>query len=1025
MALQEHAGDRPMTVTLVTVTWPAAERPSHFMAADLPREGAFQAASDDAGWILVFRSATKAARWALQWLANGPSRAARPAILLHTGEAGASFEALLRTAGSASLDHVTSEAAALQPQLRPGQVLCSAATALLLNARQPADLRVLGEIGDPGCGPPRLHRVVPAGDTQPDLIVGALPVWHNSFIGRASALRELRERLDEGRLVTVTGPAGVGKTRFAAEAARRCQQTSETPVRFVSLQECATPERLPELLLSAFHQPLDGGDARQQLLDAAAPWTGLLVLDNFEHLLEGGAQLVERLLDAARGLRCLVTSRERLELAGEHVHELAPLTTPTSANARDAACAESVQLLLDRLAEARGERPQDGQLDAALIEVCCQLDGLPLALELAAARLAAGAGTEDLGALLDTLALCDGEGITADGRHQSLRAAIDWSYRRLEPELQRFFRQLAVFGGSWTLEAAEDVCNEPFAIDYLEALHRASLVLVEEHGGDLRYRLLEAMRAFGAEQLTAEGEADIVAARHYEIFLGYARSLGDTLEHQGESAGVLARLDGDLGNYRTALAWARMASPAAALNLAAALWRFWLVRGYWREAHAILAGLAKAMDDLTADDQIRLLGWLGHLEYRLGHNPAAHQRLEQAAELASQLGNREAGSHAVNELGKLCWAEGDYARARALFEQALAARRELGNPWGVAATLANLGAVVAAQGEPQQARALVEEGLSIRRRIADRRGEANSLNNLGVLAYQLGDWSEALELLAASSAIRRDLGDQAGVASCLNDAGSIALARGDLVRALDDFAESLELRRELGDLRGVARTLNNLGIVAKEQADFDSARACYEEALALNQQLDDPRGLGMTATNLGDVCLADHDPAAAEQYFRQALAIAEQLGDRRGLALAETNLGHVAALTSEAAAAERHYRASLAVSERLGDAWLSAANHHGLGEIAMALGDLAVTRQEFARSLHLRRGIQDLPGIADSLRGMAAAFSAGGRPQWADPLIAAAEAVNDESLSTSPEAPLDWRSAIEFALQHAGQLDAP
>ena len=837
-----------------------------------------------------------------------------------------------------------------------------------------------------------------AGLVRADVDGQGLPSWRTSFVGRRDELARAEALLSNRGLVTITGPAGVGKTRLAAEAASRVRAAAGREIAYVSLQEIGDGGHLPGAILAAMNRPQQGDrSVADQAVDALREFGGLLVLDNLEHLLDDGVPLVMAILQACHTLTMMVTSRERLGLAGEQILALTPLDP----------AAEALDLLADRVRAARPELGDGALRRPGLARLCARLDGLPLAVELAAAQIATDPDADWAEALGDGLSLTGQDG--GEPRHSSLRAAIDWGYRLLRPDVQEFFRAAAVFRGSWSLEAAEAVSDDPFAIDHLEALHRASLIVVESRGDVVRYRLLEAMRAFAAESLVATGLADEVAAKHYQAYLATAQECSQALEHDGESPALLARLETEQENLRAAMAWSLKQGAHAAFPLAAALWRFWLVRGYWREAYATLETI---LDDpaLDAAQRIQALGWLGHLAYRLGRNPEAVERLQASLALAEPAGDRSACGHALNELGKVAWASADYQRARELFEQALVIRRELDNPWSIAATLANLGAVTAAEGDVAAARELVAEGLAIRERIEDRRGVAASLNNLGVLAYQASDLAEATALLERSTAMRRELGDQPGLASCLNDAGSVALARGDLEAAAEKLTESLALRRRLGDRRGVARTLNNLGIIATQRQDYAAAAACYDEAMRIQDAIGDVRGVAMTANNLGDVGLAAGDRPAAKRHFRRALDLAAELGDRRGVALAELNLGHVAAAAEDWSTALARYQAGLDLSHELDDRWLQAVGHQARGTLALRTGALADARIALATSLELRCQLADLAGLAETLTSAAEALRAGVDPAAAERLEAAAQALQADE-------PIDWRGAVAHALR--------
>ena len=651
-----------------------------------------------------------------------------------------------------------------------------------------------------------------------------LPLQFTRFFGREEELARLSETLllPETRLVTVTGPGGTGKTRLALEAAARLAAAGPFggAIWFAELADLREADLIAEAVAGALRASRPAG---KELLDVAAEAlsgyaTPLLVLDNFEHLIEGGASVVQALLARVPALRCLVTSRRLLGIAGERELALGPLPTPNGGEHSPEALSlfESVRLFVDRAQAVRPDFQVTGRNAPAVAQLCDALEGIPLAIELAAARaqvLTPSQMLSQIGNRFDFL-VSRTRGVAE--RQRTLRAAVDWSYRLLSPELQRFFAQLSVFRGGWGVEAAEAVCEEPLALDHLAQLRECSLVLSEESttggGGqsEMRFRMLETLREYARERLAESiGAADAVRARHLDWFLRLAEEAGPKLDGP-EQAQWLERLETEGDNLRAALAEAREAGKDSAeratafLRLAAALALFWSIRGHFHEGRAWLAG-ALGQEQLPT--------------------PSAE--------------TRDLRAEALRAAGNLAWFQGAFAAAASLLEEALALKREAGDQQGVARLLTALANVAADRGDHAAARARHEEALQVHREAGNGAGVARSLGDLADLAIGRGEHAAARGMLEEALALGREAGDKHVVARSLAYLGVLERAQGDPAAAAARHEEALALRRETGDARGGAIALHNLGDLAKEQGDPAAARALFEEGLALAREIGD------------------------------------------------------------------------------------------------------------------------------------------------------------------------------------------
>jgi tetratricopeptide (TPR) repeat protein len=513
----------------------------------------------------------------------------------------------------------------------------------------------------------------------------------------------------------------------------------------------------------------------------------------------------------------------------------------------------------------------------------------------------------------------------SDPRHRSLRATLDWSYQLLSPELRRFFAQLSEFRGSWTLEAAEAVCEEPKAWEYLEQLRECSLVQADEVEGEMRFRLLETLREYSAEQLSTD-ETTALRRRHAAFFLAMAETAEPRLTGP-EQKEWLGRLEREHDNLRAALEWASEAATdpggcqdvEVGLRMGGALWRFWDIRGHAAEARARLVGLlALPAAERRTPERVRALHAAGWLAYRLSDYEAARQFSEESLAIARELNDRWNVAASTYTLASAARDQSEYEAARSLYEKSLALWRALEDHWGAASCLCDLGLVANAQSSYDEARARLEESLALCRQIDDRRGVARSLRYLGVIAYGQGKYAVARALFEESLAIQQALGDKGGIAQSLFHLGGVAVQQNDDAAARALFEESLSLARELGARGDVAAALGNLGIIAMRAGEMGRAAAQFEESLALCRELGDRRGIAWSLANLGDLALARGYWQAAASLYTESLAIRCETGQKRGIAESLEELAAVANGKGQAEQAARIFGAAATLRHQIG-----------------------------------------------------------------------------------------------------------
>jgi predicted ATPase/DNA-binding SARP family transcriptional activator len=743
-----------------------------------------------------------------------------------------------------------------------------------------------------------------------------LPVQFTRFFGREEEIAWLTGALRApagtreagGRLVTLTGPGGSGKTRLAIAVAGRLQEEFAGAVWFVPLAEVAEARRIGDAIRDAMHLPPSAeGEPLEQVVAALAPQASLLLLDNFEQLVGEGSLTVRYLLERVPRLTCVVTSRQRLGLAGEQEFSVLPLPVPEGypASPREPLAfleeCPSVQLFVDRARAVRRDFQVTERNAASLAELCVRLEGLPLAIELAAARAQVLSPEQMLGQLRRRFDLLVSRQQDMTPRHRSLRAAVEWSYHHLPPDVRQFYTRLSIFRGGWTLEAAAAVCGpsdapaEPaggpdtgLVLDYLDQLRGASIVVAEEAGTEMRYRLLETLREFAAEQLSLEENAAL-ARRHLLYFESNAGGeryhRGGDWRNQEDVKRWLRDLDADYENLRAALEWGLEAEPRIALRLADKLANFWYIRGYWTEALTFLPRAAAFHSDDTWGARLRALRTAGELANLVGEYERAREFLEEVIVLAREKLHPEFMGAALNNLGEAALAQGDYDQARRLFQESFEIRRFAEFPDSICWPLGGLGHVAQALGDYETARAYFEQSLAIFRRWDDQRHIAERLRDLGSVAYWQRDYEAARRLYQESLTLIQEFGEKTGIGLALKGLGDVALESETPAEARGYFCQSLRAFRELGHRQGIAGALQGLARVAQAEGRLPQAARLYGAAQSLHDAIHSPLAPSEQPHHqaLLNALREDLDPSAFEVAWNAGYALSWEQAVADGL----------------------------------------------------------------------------------------------------------------------------------------------
>jgi len=720
-----------------------------------------------------------------------------------------------------------------------------------------------------------------------------LPAQLSSFVGRERDRADVVERLQSSRLVTLTGSGGSGKTRLALRVAESMIDDCSDGVWLTELTPLSDPALILPTVAAVFDvREVTGRALLDGLIRHLRNLHLLLVLDNCEHLIGASAQLIDALLRGAPRLRVLATSREPLGLAGESVYRVPSLSLP---EAGALALEQLARSEAGRLFEARAADVKSGFVlseanAAAVAQICRRLDGIPLALELAAARIRVMPPEQIAARLDDRFRLLTGGNRTALPRQQTLRALIDWSWDLLvEPE-RAALRRLSVFVGGWTLEAAEAVCASDdleagAVLDMLTRLVDKSLVLAEDQDADERYRMLETMRQYAREKLLESGESGQVRDRHLSYYVELGKSSNAGLRGQGEAT-WLARLEIEHANLRAALEWSLdrgQAGAEAGMRLCGALGQFWNVRGHWSEGLAWLTRVL-AQPETAGPTLARALALnaAGFLAYCLNDNDAAQWRYEEALSIWRVQAPCADHATALRILGALLSYRSQVEAGRAPLEESLAMSRALGDDEGVAWTLFDIGELSLDRATTEAGRAeaisMLEESLALHRRLENQNGISVVLSTLASTALFDGSLSEAGARYAECLAIARRIGNWRTVSYALIGLGNLAAVRGELATAERLLAESLPLVEQLGMRSMVAYTLLNLGWIHTSNGELEKAEERIAAGRALSVEIDDPGRMSFANYYQGQLRYYQGKRESARSLLEESLSRAREIG---------------------------------------------------------------------------------------------------------------------------------------------------
>ncbi len=726
-----------------------------------------------------------------------------------------------------------------------------------------------------------------------------LPVQLTQLIGReqeVAAVQNLLQREDV-RLVTLTGPGGTGKTRLGLQVAAELSDPLADGVYFVNL----APISDPGLVVPTIAQTLDvkeiAGQPLLDLLKASLHWKHLLLLlDNFEQVVDAAVYVAD-LLGACSLLKVIVTSRAALHVRGEQEFAVPPLAVPDPKRLPDLTALsqyEAVALFIQRAKAVKPEFQVTNANALAVAEICVCLDGLPLAIELAAVRSKLLPPQALLARLGQRLAVLTSGARDAPARQQTLRNTIEWSYQLLDAEEQRLFRRLSVFAGGCTLEAIEAICATLDAdteagrvLDRVASLIDKSLLQqTEQEDGEPRLVMLETIREYGLEALETSGEMEGTQRAQAVYYLWLAEEVEPELTGP-QQAIWLERLEREHENLRAVLQWSLKQTgdeeatqrKETALRLGVALRRFWMIHGHIREGRSFLEQALTTRRGIVASVRAKALLAAASLAVFADDTERAERLCEESLTLCRELGDRAGIAFSLYQLGELARTTDNPTIARMRTEEALALWREVGDKEGIAWALLNLAWFVSDQGEYTKAHALLEESLAMLRALGNKRGIARSLFLLAwVLFVSQGDPAPARSLLEEGLIIFRELGDKESITECLSFLGRLSLSQGDTTAGRSLLEESMRLSREIGSQWHIAESLAVLAQVETSLGDLAAARTLYEESLTLVRERNYKVLLPSCLEDLAAVVAAQGDPVWAARLWGAAEALRDTMG---------------------------------------------------------------------------------------------------------------------------------------------------
>ena len=680
-----------------------------------------------------------------------------------------------------------------------------------------------------------------------------LPAQLTSFIGRERELAEAKSRLDDARLLTLIGPGGTGKTRLSVQLGTDLLETFRDGVWLVELAPISDPSLVMQTVASAFDiHEISGTPLKALVHDYLREKQLLLILDNCEHLVDASAKIADEFLHVAAKTKIIASSREALGINGEVVYRVPSLSLPEQAEVtKEAALGyESVQLFVDRASAANPKFQLTDENASPVAQICSRLDGIPLAIELAASRITVFSPEQIAKRLDDRFKLLTGGSRTALPRQQTLRALIDWSYDLLSEDEQAFFRRLSVFSGGWTFEAAETICNNLDVFEYLPQLINKSLVVVNDEGDEPRYYLLETIRQYARDKLLENGEGEGTRDRHLVYYLEMAETARPKLLQKAHELEWLKRLETEYDNIRTAVEWGLSNDPFAVMKMVSFLLFFMMTKSHSGEGHRWGQEALKQIDDgrsLTINENEqkgRLLASLSILSFSMGDNQTTIKEANQALTLLRPTNDKWFLALTLGFRAAADFLTGNTDIAIAAMEEATSLAEEIGDKYVLGAVLSSSSRVEAfARGDFAKAYAIHERACELLKEYGNRWTYAITLYGLGNIAIALKDFDIARKKFNLAMQIMQELGSKRNVVMIQSDLAHILRYEGNYSGAMASYRGTIQEWQRIGHRAAVAHQLESIAFISKALEQADKALRLLGAAEALREKI----GIDMTS----------------------------------------------------------------------------------------------------------------------------------------------------------------------------------
>lgn len=672
-----------------------------------------------------------------------------------------------------------------------------------------------------------------------------LPFQLSRFVGREKEKEDIKELLKTHPLLTLAGAGGTGKTRLALQAAAEIIDEFEDGIWFVELATVSEPEYVIPEIMSVLGLTPDGKNAPADILkNYLREKEILIILDNCEHLINETAGISQQLLSSCPKLKILASSREALKIGGERTYHLPSMSLPDVRRSYDSESLsqfESVQLFIDRTLSVNPKFEITNENIPAVAQLCNDLDGIPLAIELAAARMNVLSVEKILERLSDRFKLLTGGKRTSLPRQQTLKALIDWSYGLLSEDEKLLFGRLSVFQGGWKLEAAEAVCSaEPVdefeILDLMSNLIDKSLIKSSDSETDMRYSMLETIRQYSKSVLAGSKEEKDIKRRHLEYFSGLVIDSEEKLNGSGQRE-CLKMIDADYENIREALKWAIEEDPVEGIKMSISLGKYWELRGYFSEGYAYLKKGLSGIEEAEPPVKARALYLAGFLLTYLASHHEAEKYLLEALNIFRSLNDKKGEVPCLVMLGNVKLVDGNLEAMEELSRDGLKTARQLGDKLLIALCLRYLAAGRMYQGNYEESAEMAEECLAIYREFGDGIHIAKIINNIGAIEYLAANYDKAIETWKECLELRRELGDRHGIAMSLTNLGSAYSMTKDYDTAEKYLHQSIELFKELGDRRIYVNPLNTLGLIANDRGEYLRALGIYGVSINIANEI--------------------------------------------------------------------------------------------------------------------------------------------------------------------------------------------